>query len=154
MPKKPILRRMLPKDLPRVHAIEKEVSVNPWTSHIFASCLERYDAWVFESEEGVVGFGFLMLGPGEAHILNLAIDAKVQRRGLGYKMLTHMINHAKQHVIQQVYLEVRVSNESAIRLYERCGFKRMGIRKDYYETLTGREDARLFMLPLMLPPSS
>lgn len=152
MSKRPILRRMLAKDLPRVHAIEKEVSVNPWTSHIFASCLERYEAWVFELDDTVVGFGFLMLGPGEAHILNLGIDPQVQRRGLGHKMLTHMINHAKQHVIQNVYLEVRFSNEPAIRLYERCGFKRMGIRKDYYETLTGREDARLFVLPLMLPP--
>lgn len=152
MPKQPILRRMLAKDLTRVHAIEKEVSVNPWSAHIFASCLERYDGWVFEQEGIVIGFGFMMIGPGEAHVLNLGIAPEAQRRGLGHKMLMHMIYHAKQHIVQNIYLEVRYSNETAIRLYERCGFKRMGVRKDYYETLTGREDARLFVLPLIPPP--
>src|SRR5579872_6314080 len=149
MSKKPDLRRMLAKDLPRVHAIEQEVSVNPWSSYIFASCLERYDAWVFEKDEIVLGFGFLMVGAGEAHILNLGIAPEAQHKGLGYRMLMHMIEQAKQQIVQNIYLEVRYSNEGAIRLYERCGFKRMGIRKDYYETLTGREDARLFVLPLI-----
>lgn len=150
MAKQPILRRMLARDLARVHAIEKEVSANPWTSHIFASCFERYDAWVFERDLEVVGFGFMMFGAGEAHVLNLAIAPEAQHRGLGYKMLMHMINQAKQQIVQNIYLEVRYSNDVAVRLYERCGFKRMGIRKDYYETLNGREDARLFVLPLIM----
>ena len=64
-----------------------------------------------------------------------------RRRGLGKFLLTNTLDEAKQAGIENVFLEVRPSNNAAIMLYEQLGFNQIGTRKDYYPAKSGREDA-------------
>ena len=77
----------------------------------------------------------------EAHVLNLCVDPELQRQGLGRRLLHHLIKLARAANATIVLLEVRKSNLPAIRLYDAEGFKRLGIRKNYYPAAGGREDA-------------
>ncbi|MCY4094794.1 MAG: GNAT family N-acetyltransferase, partial [Gammaproteobacteria bacterium] len=70
-----------------------------------------------------------------------------QGRGIGRLLLNHMLTRSRTLPVERVCLEVRVSNERAIKLYQSVGFKQVGVRKDYYQHEEwGREDA--FVLAL------
>jgi len=78
------IRTMNHSDLQQVIAIEKKSYPHPWTLGIFRDCLRiGYNSWVMTLDTKVVGYGIVMLSPGEAHILNVCIDPDYQRRGLG-----------------------------------------------------------------------
>ena len=77
----------------------------------------------------------------EAHILNLCIKPDLQNNGLGKEMLDHLIDLAKVHHADVMFLEVRPSNRQALKIYEKSGFDEVGSRKDYYPAKFGREDA-------------
>ena len=88
------------------------------------------------------------MAANEAHILNLCIKPERQRQGLGIRMMHHLIEQAKKLKADSVYLEVRISNQGAYRLYKNLGFKVVGKRKDYYPAKGGREDAWVLTLTL------
>ena len=96
----------------------------------------------------LAGYGIMSLGAGEAHILNLCIDGAFRRCGLGRTMLDYLLETARDKDISAAFLEVRPSNEDAIRLYEIAGFEKVGIRKSYYQAENGREDAVVLSLRL------
>ena len=77
----------------------------------------------------------------ESHLLNIRI--KKEERGLVYgeKLLNKMIIAAEVMGSKKVILEVRISNKSAYKLYEKLGFEEIGMRKNYYRLPQGREDA-------------
>jgi len=136
------LRRMREADVLGVMEIETRVSPAPWSYGIFSDCIKvGYDAWVYEDSEEIIGYGLFSIGVDEAHILQLAIKPERQRQGLGRKMLTYFLGEIALTKVKSAYLEVRISNEHAFELYQEMGFKLMGQRKDYYQTLDGREDA-------------
>lgn len=136
------MRTMNYSDLKQVITIEKKSYPHPWTLGIFRDCLRiGYNAWVMTLDREVIGYGIVMLSPGEAHILNICIDPDYQRRGLGRYFLRHLINRSRQTDIDMVMLEVRDSNAHARQLYQSEGFNELGIRKAYYPTDNGREDA-------------
>ena len=133
---------MLDEDVAAVMAIEEQVYPHGWTEGIFHDCLRvHYSCWVMEQEEQVIGYGIMSVAVGEAHILNVAIDPACQGRGLGRDLLMHLMDTGKQHGAEMAFLEVRPSNQIAIRLYETSGFNQVGLRKDYYPDEKGREDA-------------
>lgn len=142
---KETIRTMTLDDVNDVYAIEHEVSTNPWTKFIFRNCVERYGCWVMCLESKIIGFGILMLSEHEAHVLNIAVDQSYQRQGHGRKMLEHLLKEARIAKAEDIFLEVRNSNEQALSLYKNVGFKPVGFRKDYYQTDTGREDARVLL---------
>ena len=89
----------------------------------------------------------------EAHLLNLSIVKSHQKQGLGRCLLEHMLRTAKNYRAANVFLEVRISNISAIALYEKLGFCEMAVRSAYYPadpkiSKTSREDALLMGLVL------
>lgn len=135
---------MTAEDINAVYAIERDVTPNPWTKFIFRGCLERYNSWVMRQQDEVIGFGILMLAGEESHILNLAVAKKYQGQGYGRKMLEHLLKEARIAKANSIFLEVRSSNDPALSLYKNLGFKPIGMRKDYYQTALGREDAQLF----------
>jgi ribosomal-protein-alanine N-acetyltransferase len=100
-----------------------------------------YFCWVYESSEGVVGYGIMSVGAGECHLLNLCIHPDYQRRGLGRHMIEKLIDTARHHRARMAFLEVRQSNRGAYCLYQKLGFDEVGVRKDYYPARSGREDA-------------
>ncbi len=136
------LRTMTYADLPGVIAVEKRAYPHPWTQGIFRDCLRiGYNAWVVTLDDAVIGYGIVMLSPGEAHILNICIDPEYQKKGLGRYLLRHLVNKSNNTDVDMILLEVRRSNEAAQQLYLSEGFHELGVRKAYYPAKGGREDA-------------
>ena len=90
----------------------------------------------------------LSFGAAEAHLLNVCIRRDTQGRGYGRVLVGHMIKRARILGAQMMFLEVRPSNLTAINLYESLGFGQIGVRRDYYPSALGREDALVFGLAL------
>lgn len=145
------VRPMTAHDLEKVMSVELAMYPFPWTQRIFEDCLRvGYRCHVGEVEGQFAGYGVMSTGAGEAHVLNLCVATEFQRRGLAREMLSHLLDEADQLEVRDVFLEVRPSNEGAIILYEQMGFNQVGLRKDYYPALVGREDAIIFAASLRL----
>ena len=139
-------------DVPAVAAIEQRAYEFPWTPGIFRDCLGAgYACWVAESGDGLMGYGVLSVGADEAHLLNLCVDPAWQGHGLGRRLLKRMVDLARWHMADRVFLEVRPSNPNAIALYASEGFLRIGQRPRYYPAKDGREDAIVMALELLAP---
>lgn len=139
------IQTMTYADLKHVVEIEAQAYTHPWTIGIFRDCLRvGYSCWVLTEGKSVIGYGIVMLAPGEAHILNLCIKSNYQRKGLGRKLLKFMANKAAQSDVDMILLEVRRSNKLAINLYLSEGFHELGVRHNYYPAETDREDAIIF----------
>ena len=135
-------RTMSSVDLKQVISIEEKAYPHPWTLGIFRDCLRvGYNAWVMTFEGSVIGYGIIMLSPGEAHILNLCISPDFQKKGLGRHLLRYLIKTTDRTDVDMVLLEVRRSNGHAQELYKSEGFHELGMRKAYYPADDGREDA-------------
>lgn len=136
------VRTMQYTDLKQVIAVEQKAYPHPWTLGIFRDCLRvGYNAWVMTLERAVIGYGIIMLAPGEAHILNICIDPDHQGKGLGRHLLRHLVAQSNKTDVDMVMLEVRRSNALAQQLYLSEGFHELGVRKAYYPADDGREDA-------------
>ena len=145
-------RPMRQADVPLVAAIETRAYAFPWTAGIFRDCLDAgYQCWVADAAEGLQGYGVLRIGADEAHLLNLCVDPAAQRRGLGRRMLRRMVDLARWHMADRVFLEVRPSNPGAQALYASEGFIEIGRRPRYYPAADGREDAIVMAFELVPP---
>ena len=146
------LRPMRLDDLPRVMEIETAAYPFPWTRGVFRDCLSAgYHCWVLAGDMQVVGYGVLSVAAREAHLLNLCVAPAAQGQGHGQRLLRRMLDLARWHEAQRVFLEVRPSNPRAIALYEHAGFNEIGRRRGYYPTARGREDAVVMALELLAP---
>ncbi len=104
---------------------------------------------VLEQPVGAVcGFAVLQTALDEATLLNIVVKPAAQGMGLGSKLLEALVQLASDGCVNRLLLEVRRSNSRAIALYRKYGFLDDGIRKHYYPTATGREDALLMSLEL------
>lgn len=128
-------------DLERVVALEQQAFTHPWTLSLYADALTSYECWMMYVGHQHVGHGVISQIVDEAHLLNIAIAVGQQGKGLGLQLLEHLMQRASQRGCVECFLEVRESNLSAYRLYERFGFNEIGRRRDYYPTTTGHEDA-------------
>lgn len=138
----PGVREMQSADLATVAAIERDAYEYPWTENIFRDCVRvGYCCVVLEVGGEIVGYGVLSMAAAEAHLLNLCVRPACQRRGLGSDLLEWLLARAREGGAREVFLEVRPSNHAALRLYEHAGFRRIGLRRDYYRAEGGREDA-------------
>ncbi len=145
------LRLMHRDDLPAVIAVEHAAYPYPWTIGIFRDCLRAgYCNLVLEHVSDdhyqsivICGHGIMMLAIDECHILNVCIHPDYQRRGLGRILLRRLLALAQQRQAGMAFLEVRVSNHTAIALYQAEGFNEVGYRRNYYPSVSGREDALL-----------
>ncbi len=145
----PRYRGMTAGDLDTVIAIENEVYPHPWTRGNFCDSLAAgYHCRVMEIAGEIAGYSVVSIGAGEAHLLNLSIAARWQRRGLGREMLRFMIELAREFFVHKIYLEVRPSNLAGRGLYAGAGFSEVATRRDYYPGPDGREDAVIMELEL------
>lgn len=147
----PVLRCMRGEDLDAVMAIEQRAYPFPWTRGIFIDCLASgYSAWVLEHGRQIIGYGLLSVAADEAHVLNVCVDPLVQSRGHGRLLLRALLDSARKHRAQRVFLEVRPSNPKAIALYQSEGFNEIGRRPRYYPAANnGREDAIVMAIELL-----
>lgn len=148
------VRRLLPDDVDAVVAIEAEAFTSPWRRETFLDLVERpgLELLVMEDREaGIIGYAVLWCILDQAELANMAVTPAFRGRGLGRFLLSRVLETARARGTEAVYLEVRVSNEPATRLYEGFGFTDVGTRRDYYES--PREDARVMRMSLAeLPP--
>ena len=140
---------MQERDFDAIMKIEDSVYPFPWTRGIFADCLRvGYSSWVLELGQEIIGYGVLSAAAGEAHILNLCVAIEHQRRGHGAHILNRLLDLARWHHAERLFLEVRPGNHSALKLYQQFDFKVVGRRPNYYPAAEGREDALVMAFPL------
>jgi len=134
---------MQPADLDQVRAIELSTSASAWSKQQFQQSLDS--GLVLVAENKVLGFAIVATVLDQAELHNIAIAPALQGQGLGRQLLDGMIEQLPAEV-KSLYLEVRVSNIAAIRLYQQTGFVQIAERRDYYKTEFGREDALIMGL--------
>lgn len=172
-----LLRPMTYGDIPQVMAIERASFTSAWPQTAYEQELEnrlaRYLVAVRlgEAESGprgvrrrlgrllarrppepgeIVGFVGVWLMVDEAHIVTLAVRPEARRQGVGQLLVLGALELASALGMARVTLEVRASNEAARALYERCGFRRVGLRPRYYTD--NQEDAIVMSTPLLKDP--
>jgi ribosomal-protein-alanine N-acetyltransferase len=148
----PEFRRMQPDDLDCVAGIEALAYDFPWSRAIFNDCLRAgYECVVLVDAETIIGYGVLSSGASEAHILNVCVRPELHGKGHGRRIVKRLLDIARWHRSERVYLEVRPSNPRAIALYESIGFNEFGRRPNYYPAKKGREDALVMAMELLEP---
>ena len=127
-------REMLVEDLDQVMEIENDLISPPWTREGFFTFLLKDENMFFVVEEKgrILGYCSMQTVLDEGDILNVAVTRDRQKEGIGYFLVDSMLMLAAARGIHIVHLEVRESNGSARRLYQRLGFKEDGFRKNYY----------------------
>jgi ribosomal-protein-alanine N-acetyltransferase len=140
-------------DLPAVHAIERASFTAPWPEHAYRSELETNRLahyLVARAGERVIGYGGMWIMVDEAHITTFAIHPAWRRRHIGELLLLAFLDLAMDRDAHEATLEVRLSNLPARRLYEKYGFRPVGLRPRYYSD--DNEDALIMTtLPLAEP---
>ncbi|MDP4153195.1 MAG: ribosomal protein S18-alanine N-acetyltransferase [Bacillota bacterium] len=123
--------------------IEKVCFSTPWSHQLIENELSNPMAvYVVAEEEGnPIGYAGMINVLGSGEIMSVAVLPEYRGRGIATKLLNALISHARDSEIEEMYLEVRSSNENAKKLYEKFGFKETGLRQNYYEN--PREDAVL-----------
>ena len=143
------LSPMREADLAEVMAIESAIYSHPWTRGNFVDSLTAgYECRCLRNGDELVGYFVVMVAVQEAHLLNLSIAEKHQRRGYGSGLLREAADLARRLGARNMFLEVRPSNSGAQKLYTRFGFRKVGTRRGYYPAHSGREDAIVLTLPL------
>lgn len=139
-------------DFDAVMAIEQAVYDFPWTRGNFLDSLRAgYPSRVLRTaSDGVVGYFVAMFGVDELHLLNLSVAPAVQGRGHARCMLDDLRSLARGHRAAQLWLEVRLSNARARELYERYGFRNVGLRRGYYPA-RGRRREDAVVMSLQIP---
>jgi [ribosomal protein S18]-alanine N-acetyltransferase len=136
-----VIRRLTYADLPQVIAIERRAFPTPWSLAMFVLELSKPTGICLAAvgEDGRVA-GYLICSRYDAvwHVMNVAVDDRRRRAGIGSALLAHLFGEADRPDAQYT-LEVRVSNAAAIRMYESFGFRAAGVRRGYYHD--NREDA-------------
>lgn len=126
----------------KAHRIHESVQVDPWSFTTFEDCLTTpyYGVFAYFNEE-VVGFAIVLEVLSEATLMDIAVDKKARGKGFGKALLTFVLEQSTLRGMDEMWLDVRESNEVAISLYKQQGFSYIDTRKNYYPTGTGRENA-------------
>jgi len=142
------VRRARERDLPAIVEIEAVAFPRPWCMDTFADILRRPETDLLVAADGdaVVGYTVLVRATGEAELANLAVSPTHRGRGIGEALLEQAVRTLVDLGVRHLYLAVRASNRGAIRLYERFGFRGIGVHRSYYRDPA--EDARVLSLDL------
>lgn len=142
------IRPMRREDLPRVMEIERGVYGAPWPEASFRGLLRRSDATLFVAERDgeVVGYAACWAVLDQGELGNIAVAPRHRRAGVAKRLMEAVIEDMRGRGVRELYLEVRVTNTPAQRLYERYGFQEVGCRPDYYTSPV--EDAIVMRKPL------
>jgi ribosomal-protein-alanine N-acetyltransferase len=134
-------RRLTVRDLTAVEEIEQRSYPTPWSRSMFAGELAKPTSICLGAfDDDLIGYLIISRYVDAWHVMNLAVSPDHRRRGVATALLDRLFALTAAEGARRGYtLEVRVSNESAIRLYERLGFRSRGVRRGYYTD--NREDA-------------
>ena len=130
------IRRMIPEDVPAAAALERICFSEPWSENAYLRTLtdEKALYLVAENEDGeIAGMCGLLDILGEGDISNVAVAEPFRRQRVAQRMMAELLKQGKERGIRAFTLEVRASNEAAVRLYEKFGFVCEGRRKNFYK---------------------
>jgi [ribosomal protein S18]-alanine N-acetyltransferase len=142
-------RSMRLGDIDEVCGIEKEAFPTPWSEGAFQNELVNNQFahyLIMECNDVVAGYGGMWLIMDEAHVTNIAVKAAYRGQKLGERLLRQLQETAVFLGAQKMTLEVRVSNLVAQKLYEKLGFRSVGVRRGYYSD--NHEDALIMWADL------
>ncbi|MDO3408585.1 ribosomal protein S18-alanine N-acetyltransferase [Saccharibacillus sp. CPCC 101409] len=142
-------RPMRLEDVPDVMVIEHESFSLPWTEQAFRSemTLNHFARYLIMEVDGApAGYAGMWTVVEEAHITNIAVRTAYRGRKLGERLLSELLDTAAALGLERATLEVRVSNAVARSLYDKMGFREVGIRKGYYSD--NNEDAVIMWIDL------
>lgn len=130
-----IFEKMSEQHIATVAELEKECFSTPWSevalSEELSNQFARFFVAIVNGEiAGYIGAHNVL---GEVYITNVAVFTSQRKKGIGEMLISELIKVVKNENAEFITLEVRESNASAIRLYEKCGFERVGERKNFYE---------------------
>lgn len=138
-------RQMKAGDISDAACLEQQLFSRPWSEQAFQQALEQDTLFVVVLENNtILGYSGMYCSLPEGEITNVAVAPSRHNQGIGRMLLNYLLNQAKEKGICRVILEVRISNENAIHLYESMGFQNCGIRKNFYEM--PREDGMVMVL--------
>ncbi len=135
------VRRLTPRDLPEIDAIERRAYATPWSRSMFAGEIAKPGGVCMGAfQEGrMVGYVIVARYVDAWHVMNVAVDPSARGRGVARALLRRVFELTAEDLDRGYTLEVRVSNDIAIHLYESLGFQTTGVRRGYYTD--NREDA-------------
>lgn len=124
------------RDLVKILRIEKECFTDPWSINVFRGAMSEPHTSVFvlvDDSEEVAGYSVSDVVLDEGALDNLAVTAEKRGQGAGAMLLQNVLEDARNKGVKRFFLEVRKSNEKALKLYEKAGFTRLSVRKAYYQ---------------------
>ncbi len=124
------------RDLVKILRIEKECFTDPWSINVFRGAMSEPHTSVFvllDETEEVAGYSVSDVVLDEGALDNLAVTAEKRGQGAGAMLLQNVLEDARNKGVKRFFLEVRKSNEKALKLYEKAGFTRLSVRKAYYQ---------------------
>jgi len=126
-----LIRKAQISDLEEILKIENENFETPWSLESLLNELSaNYSTcYIYEENFKVIGYIVLHIILNEIEIANISVDKNSQGKKVGFKLLDFVLNKYRGFIF---FLEVRVDNFRAIKLYKKFGFKKIGLRKDYY----------------------
>lgn len=129
------------RHLPEILEIEKVSQSAPWSERSFRNEFSNPQSlFLVALEKGkVVGFGGIWIVVDEAHVTTIAVDPAFRGKGIGKKLMDALLRHSVERGAVCSTLEVRASNEPAVKLYEKLGYQQVAMRKRYYPD--NKEDA-------------
>lgn len=129
-----MIKLLEPEMVTQVARLEKESFSEPWSAQAFSDTINSKNARVYciFDKDMFIGYVGLSVCMEEGEITNVAIAENQRGKGYGRKLMESVIEAERQKGVTKLFLEVRESNENAIRLYKSVGFKATGIRKNFY----------------------
>lgn len=126
---------MKAEDVPEISRLEREAFSMPWSEEDFEGMIRSENAryYVAEKDGAILGGCGLYIVLEEASITNVVIRREARNQGVGTELMRHMMEMCGRDGVKAFTLEVRVSNEAAIHMYEKVGFVSEGIRPGFYE---------------------
>ncbi len=148
------IRRLTLGDLAEIERIEREAYPTPWSRSMFAGELAKPSAislGAVDVDAGgrLVGYLIISRYVDAWHVMNVAVARAYRRRGIASRLLAELFRLTEGDERRGYTLEVRVSNTTAIALYERAGFRPTGVRRGYYTD--NREDALIMWKDPLVP---
>ncbi|PID54768.1 MAG: ribosomal-protein-alanine N-acetyltransferase [Gammaproteobacteria bacterium] len=135
-----------------VFALDREPGGNGWSREQFLSACQGHNnerALLLFVQGEPIGFLVYQTVLDEAEVLNVVVAKSARGRGNGRRLLNDLCVRLRKQGVKRLFLEVRIGNVAAISLYRAVGFTRIGLRKNYYRSGSGREDALMLALELI-----
>lgn len=127
------IRKMQSEDILNITNIEKNVFSAPWNEETFTTVLEKYSSFVLLCNSELIGYLIIIVQDYLAYIANFAIKKSYQKQGFGTYFLSFAILEAKKLQCSILYLDVRISNKNAIKLYKKVGFSTFNRTQNFYK---------------------